>query len=537
MRRVTFCAVSLIGAISACVDDPTVTVAPGQPTAAVATAADPLSRVNRLSPSLETKVQLFKSDLGSKGYAVARGYWTLWGAEDCKYPLHAIGLCYGHNPTAPYIMAVVPQWDDEFSDQSMNHALGAFRRNMSGLYRIDPQEALVVAAELPPPGRYFGIGSNVYSREAALNTNDPIYKLPLLDNTMRGILFPVLPDPSRMLIAASIGNSTNNVVITQTTGDEWQAGQQRFFVITPDANVADSVTAALLRAGVPSSSHIFVEKVSPDLVNVGLSKSADDMFTYMRYAMPNDTVAGNEWRARLPLTVLRVRDVSGLRPANPFAIPAYDQRNWNFNENVLAEDLDSLISAVRSYWGQPAAPFFRTFSAYLFLDMIGQHCLGYPNPARGPMNCLADTQDTDYQLSQSLSLDSGHVIAMVGTLATETGNATYVSLSVNWFPQLVGLENIDDDDLSGTASGFADALQNDARLFYVYYIARDCSGLENCTQVSKKSIPTGEIIKVIQRNYIAPGYARGPDPTKVLNPVAIVLDGRNRPGASLGKLR
>ena len=537
MRRTTICAVSLIGALSACVDDPTVTVAPVQPAAALATAADPLSKVNRLSPSLENKVQLFKADLAAKGYAIARGYWTLWGAEECKYPLQSIGMCYGNNPAAPYIMAAVPLWADEFSDQRMHHALGAFKRHMSGLYRIDPQEALVVAAELPPPGRYFGIGSNVYSREAALNTNDPIYKLPLLDATMRGILFPALPDPSRALIAASIGNSINNVIVAQATGAEWQAGQQRFFVITPDANLADSVTAALLRAGVPSSSDIFVEKVSPDLVNVGLGRSADDMFTYMRYALPNDTVAGNEWRARLPLTVFRVRDVSGLRPANPFPIPAYDPRHWNFDETVLAEDLDSLISAVRSYWNQPAAPFFRTFSAYLFLDMIGQHCLGYPNPARGPMNCLADTQDTDYQISTSLSLDSGRVIAVVGTLATETGNATYVSLSINWFPELVGLENIDDDHLAGTAAGFADALQNDDRLFYVHYIARDCSGLDNCTQVSKKSIPPGEIIKVIQRNYVAPGYARGPHPTKVLNPVVIPLDGRTRPGARLGKVR
>jgi hypothetical protein len=36
-------------------------------------------------------------------------------------------------------------------------------------------------------------------------------------------------------------------------------------------------------------------------------------------------------------------------------------------------------------------------------------------------------------------------------------------------------------------------------------------------------------MKVIQRNYISPGSTAGPDPAKMLNPVAIVFDGRQRP--------
>lgn len=537
MRYTMICAVSLIGALSACVDDPTATVAPGQPSAAVSVATDPLSKLNRLSPSLENKVQLFKADLSSKGYAVERGYWRLWSADDCKFPLQSVGFCYGNNPTAPYVVAVVPQWKDEFSDMRMHHALSAFQRNMDALYRLDPREALVVAAELPPPGRYFGIQSNVFSRETEVNEDDFVYKQPVLDDLMRGILFATTPDPARMMMIASIGNSINNVVMTQQTGQQWQAGQQRFFIISPDADVADSVKAALLRAGVPSANNIFVEKVSPDVVRLGLAKSADDMMTYIRYAMPNDIAAGNEWRANLPLTVFRVRDMSELRPANPFAAQGYDQRNWNFDETVLAEDRDSLVSAVRAYWNQPTAPMVRSFSLYTGFDLIGQHCLGYPNPARGPMNCLGDTQDSDYQISPSFRLDSGQVIAVLGTLATETGNATYVSLSVNWFPELVGIRNIDDDRLVGSAARFAGALDNDARLFYVHYIARDCSGLENCTEVPRQSVPVGALIKVIQRNYVTPGFARGPDPSKLLNPVEIVLNGANRPAALLRKIR
>jgi hypothetical protein len=97
---------------------------------------------------------------------------------------------------------------------------------------------------------------------------------------------------------------------------------------------------------------------------------------------------------------------------------------------------------------------------------------------------------------------------------------------VNWFPQLVGVANIDDTDLRGTAASFGTAKSG---LFYVYYVARDCSGLAHCREISKQLVPTGGLIKFIQRNYINPGSTNGPDPNKILNPVAIVFDGRHRP--------
>jgi hypothetical protein len=275
---------------------------------------------------------------------------------------------------------------------------------------------------------------------------------------------------------------------------------------------------------------VFTEPVSPDLVRVGLGPEADDLITYIRYAMPEDEVLGEQWRQRLPLTVLRVRDTRGTVPTNPFPIPAYEERSWNYDEREnLTHDLLALVEAVRAEWGQPSAPVLPFLSAYLFLDLVGQHCLGSLGAARGPMNCLGDTQDADYQISQSLHLDDGQVIAVVGTLATETSNATYVSLSVNWFPALVGVQNISDPELRGTAAPFAGALQHEDRLFYVQYVARNCAGLHPCLEVPTKLVPVGETIKLIQRNYVAPGSQRGPEPTKLLNPVAIVLDGRTRP--------
>lgn len=508
---------------------------PVQPTdvtvpSAALTATDPLGKVHPLPADLEQKVQRFRDDLEARGYEVTRGYFTLWGAEDCKYPLTTVGFCYGNNPAAPYVFAVVPSWKDEFVDQRFHHAVLAAQRGMSATFRLDAQEALVVMAELPPPARYFSIATNVFSRKTALNPADPIYAGLGNQPLLRNILFATSPDPDRLMMLASIGNSTNNVVMERTSGSPWR--QQRFFVITPDAGAAEAMTAALLRAGVPSAAHVFADSVAPALVRVGLGRDADDLYTYVRYAMPEDSVAGEAWRETLPLTILRVRHGSGAGPARPLPVPAYDQRTANFDEAELATDLGALVNAVRARWSQPSAAVGPSISAYTVLDLVGQHCLGYPNPARGPMNCLADNQDTDYQITlPALHIDDGQVIAAVGTLSTATGNATYVSLGVNRFPALVGVANLSDADLEGSAASFQAALQHDAALFYVYYLARDCTGLDPCLEIPRKLFPIGETLKLMQRNYVNPGSARGPVPSKVLNPFAITLDGRARPSS------
>jgi hypothetical protein len=484
---------------------------------------DPMSKVNPLPEELEATVGRFRAGVEANGYETLRGYWTLWDADDCKYPLQVMGFCYGNNPAAPYAMAVVPPWRDEYVDRSFHHLLMAAQRGMSPIYRIGGREALVVVAKLPPPGRYFGLGSNVFTREVEFNPNDEIYPKVENDPLLQNILFAASPVPARRMIIGSIGNSNNMVVVNEQSGSSF--GQERAFVITPDSAMAEEMTEALLAAGIPTADHVFVEKVSPDLVRVGWGPGADDLITYMRYSMPDDSAQGRAWRQTLPLAVLRVRDPEGGAALEPYAIPDYHTKVANFDEaSELTADLLALVDAVRASHGQPDADTLPFFSASRYLDLIGQHCLGHPDPNRGPMNCLGDSQDTDYQISQSYHIDEGQVIAVVGTLGTRTGNATYVSVSVNWFPALVGVLNISDPELDGSAAPFASALAHDPGLFYVHYVARDCTGFDPCIEVPTRAVPVGGMIKMIQRNYINPGSKSGPDPTKLVNPVGIVFE-------------
>lgn len=478
--------------------------------------SDPASKVDKLPPALEQKVERFKADMEGLGYEVMQGYWTVFSVEDCAFPIKTVGNCYGNNPAAPYVLPAVPQWKDEFVDRKLHLVFGALHRNTSATYRLDEREALVILGVLPPPGAYFGIQTYVYSRQAQINTADPVYTALAPWPDVRNLLFTPTPNPDRMLAFASIGNNVNHVVVERASGAAFD--QERSFVITPDRVMEQSVTEGLLRAGVPDASHVLTEPVSSDLVRVGLGPGADDLLTVLRYAMPDDPDAAERWRERLPLAVLRVRDTRATRPTEPYPKPTYDTREAT-PEFGLADALTQLVVAVKETWEQPDAAVATFFNALSMVDLVGQHCL------QRPMNCLGDTQDTDtYRISPPLSLDGGEVIAIVGTLATATGNASYVSLGVNRSAVLTGVANLSEVELEGTAAAFSGRIEH-ADKFYVHYLARDCTGITPCLEVSEKNVPKGEAIKIIQRNYLFPGSARGADATKLLNPRAIVLDG------------
>ena len=484
---------------------------------------DPIRKLNQLPAALEQQVERLQADLEKNGYQVARGYWTLFTMADCRTAIAVAGNCYANNPAAPYILLALPPWKDEYVDPLLHNAFKEVQGGMSVTFRLDPREALVIVGLLPPPGRYFGVQTNVYSREGSLNLAHPVYQALEKTPDVRSMLFSLSPDPARVLIFASIGNSTNNVVIERQAGSAF--GQARSFISTPDAVMTRAMTAALGRVGVDASA-VFVEPVSPSLVRLGLGRSADDLMMFMRYAMPEDSLAGEQWRQRLPFAALRVRDRDTTRALEPYPTLPYEARGAD-SEATLAADRTALIAEVKALWRQPAAldtPFVNSYSR---VGLVGQLCL---RPDL-PMNCLADTQDTDtYRMSPGVSIDGGEVLAVVGTLATATRNATYVSLGVNRAAVLMGVANVSDAQLTGTATAFKAKVPSYDK-FYVYYFARDCAGLAHCLALPESVVPRGETIKFMQRSYMRPMTQRGADAPQLLNPAVIVLNGSARPSA------
>jgi hypothetical protein len=465
------------------------------------------NHVNHLPASLERKVEALTVTLQTRGYEVGRGYWKLFDVDQCKWAIQVYGNCYGNNPTAPYVLPVVPRWRDEYVDRTAHLAFGPLQRGYVGSYRLSEREALVVLAKLPPPGAYFGLQTYVFTRKGEINPEDAAYRRVSANAPeMLPLLFSTAPDESRVVVFSSIGNSINDAVIERQTSEAaWN--EERFFVITSDASMAQAVSDALGDAtGVPAE-QVFVEPVARDLVRLGPQRDADDLLTLVRYAQPTDESAGSLWREALPLAVLRVRDMAGGDADQPYDVPRYEDRSASSEQDLLPSLL-RLVKAVVEDWGATAPSCVKPFIVpYLDIDLVGQHCLARP------MNCLGDTQDTDsYRISPPFTLDPpGNTVAVVGSLATATGNATYVSLAVNRMAVLEAVMNRSQRELAGSAAAFG---VPSADKFYVVYLSRTCPpGLRApCIEVADDAVPTGEVIKLMQRNYMNPGTQRGPDP-------------------------
>jgi hypothetical protein len=456
----------------------------------------------------------------SASFDVGTGSPTLYTEAECQDTYPALSQCMGNNPAAPYILPVVPSWPDEFSDPALENAFGETSPGHSATFRLDPREAVVFFGTMPPAGRYLSLQTYVATREGTFDTSSPSYQaVATVDPKFLDVLFLTVPaNPSRVESFSSIGNAINDVDIEQQSGTSF--GTQKFFIITPDAGMETAVRDALHQSGV-SDADIFTEPVSYPDMRLGLDASADDFLGVMRYALPDDASAGDDWRDTLPLSVVRVRErPSSTRAAQPYPTSVYEARSAT-PEAQYSSDLDGLVAAVCDRWGgcdQPApigdlqAP---------PLNQIGPTC------RQVGMNCLGDGQDSPYYYSGQLPLDDGEVYAVVDTLGTQTGNATYVSLGINDTSRLLGVASVDDPTLEGTAMPYSSTV-DDADKFFVYYVTRDCDGLEdltngNCVSITTDMVPTGAATTLSLREYIRPGTARGADSAQLLQPLVVKL--------------
>jgi hypothetical protein len=518
----------------------------GHPTPS--TAQSVLSQ-NKVPGTVESTARRLMNSLRHQGYEVARGYLKLYTMDDCPRSYAVMRTCFGNNPAAPYVLPVVPPWPEEWVDPATIGAFGDTADGYNGSYRLDPREAIVILGVLPPPAAYFGIQTYLFTRPAMVNENSTQYKaLAMNAPYMLETFFGRVPgNQARLQLMANISDSNNNVVMANRSGVAWD--QLRYFVITPDQAMDRAMRAAFAAVGV-ADEFIFTERIPSALgthpslaLKLGLDPDADDFFTAIRYAMPQDGgsagTPSDRWRRRLPLVVLRIRAAGPVpEPYPPLALAA--RTPTTPPEISLKADLSTLVKAVCRRWDQPCdvsdaelaqrAPEFLNMQVFPFL-VTGPECLPIG------MNCLAPTEDTTYFLSGKLPLDDQTVYAVVGAVGTLTDNATYVGLGLNSSLYKLAFDNLSDEDLSGTAADY-EAVPNHDR-FFVQYFARDCSALEELTGNSHcysigdslprcmdKSDLTCEMLVLSLRGYIRPTTERGTSPQFALSPRFLKLDRR-----------
>lgn len=502
---------------------------------------------NKVPLSIEEDAQRLIADLTSQGFEVKQGYFKLYTQDDCSYSYETMNSCYGNNPAAPYIMFAVPPWPEEFVDPATKLAFGKVAKGYNGSFHFDPREAIVIIGLMPPPAAYFGLQTYLFTREGTFDTTSLTYQFIATHfPAMLGTFFTQVPmNTDRIQLVASLSNNNNDIVVQQQSGAAFD--QTRYFIITPDQFMDTAVRTSLNKIAVESS-HVFTEPIPsvPDnlaAVKIGLDEHADELIWVMRYAMPLDGggsgTPSETWKKDLPLIVLRVRDTKQGRAAQPYG-PVVLEPRTAVNESWLQYDFANLVAAVNSKWVQPCSKADcsdQGTTSFIDLQSSPVNLVG-PKCMEIGMNCLGDTQDTTYQGTPNLSLDDGQIYAVVGTLGTETGNATYVGLSVNESLMVKGIANINSDQLKNTAMSYAGQVNN-ADKFYVYYFTRDCSDLEtftegNCFSISETMIQpcsnpasqTCDYLKLVQREYIATGTRRGPDSTLTLLPKLLKLKRR-----------
>lgn len=517
---------------------------------------------NKVPGQVESTARRLTHQLDKQGYEVLRGYFKLYTTDDCDLSYQVLHTCLGNNPAAPYVFPVVPPWPDhrgpgEWVDPA---TIGAFGKTADGYnvsYRLDPHEALVILAQMPPPADYFGIQTYLFTRAGELCTKSPQYSI---INSKVSYLLPVFfslvpnePDSApRVEIMADLSDATNNVVITNQSLRVWD--QLRHFILTPSPTMDHAVRDAFKKIGI-AGQDIFTEKIPgylvpeldapecpyADTLRFGLGQQADDFVTAIRYAMPVDAAAADRWRKRLPLVVLRIRNLAADDQA--YQWDGFEQRRPSQQPETWYNDppqeyLDTLTQDVCNSWNKPGTP--QDCSQWKALwNMQRDLFLTGPDCVSAWMNCLAPGEDATYLMSGRLPLDSEHFYAVVGPLSTATDNATYVGMGLNSSLRQLAFGNISDEKLAGSATGYSNAVPSDK--FFVQYFARDCDGLAaqlpagatlHCYSIKDKlpycdpADPKCDLLALTLRGYIRPGTQRATDENSVLNSRLILL---NRP--------
>lgn len=478
---------------------------------------------NNVPSAIRSQVTALRRNLEAQGYQVSQGYFSLYTDQDSDFSFQIMGSAYGNNPAAPYVIYAIPPWSDEYRDPADQYALGPTPEGYTSVYRLDPREAIVIFGLMPPEAKYFGFQSYLFTREGTFDKTSEQYTFFSNYPDQLGYFFTTVPqNPARMQLFGSISNSNNNAVIENQSGSVWD--QERYFISTPDQYMNSEIRKALAGISVDEKD-IFTEPIPP-LVKLGLDEHADDMVNIIRYAEPLDGGGSgsfsNKWRTDLPLVILRVRDVRSDRQAQPYGPVVLDTRTAN-DESWLKADFDNLTNQVCARWGQAGtAPVSNFFSVQVPpISMVG------PISIPVGMNCQGDTQDTSYYGSGNLPIDNGEIYAMIGALATEDGNASYVGIAAMDSLMFKAFANVSDTALKGSAASYSSTVNNSDK-FYVYYFSRNLMGLNaltngNTLTVTTDMVPLGESLALAQRNYLRPGTLRGPDPQYLLTPRFIKL--------------
>lgn len=455
--------------------------------------------------------------LGKSGYRVSQGASTVIDSAACRKIVAEIPV----DGTA-----IDPQYARFFTTKGPKGAAS----NM--LYRLTDAEAAVMIVTLPPQAAYWGFQSYVFTRNALSYPRES------------DVRHTVSPDPSRYELLASLGNAVNNRVMIGRLGAVWGQGTV-VYITTSNRQLADSLIQDARSHGLDAN-RIFVEPVGANVMT-GATAAADDMISLIRYDLPKDAKAGQDWRKNIKNNVMAFRVAASLdTPVARYPTPGYAAKTSSTEDQYTAP-LDELATLLHDWLEtKEGSPILASdMNASVRFDetgaltgLVGALCI-----EKG-QNCLVDTQDADSsRLGFIGKVNDAQTVFVAGVNHAATGNADDLSLtaySMTDYTGVVGASQsnpasvgFDNGALTGSAErtltelGLYDQasepLRKDLPLLYVARLSRDCP--KTATFCLGLNAMVGahfhDFLAVVQRAYLKPGTTAGANPDALLTPKII----------------
>jgi len=439
---------------------------------------DPVDK--HTDPPLST-IEAFTEAVEKDGNTVAEGFLTFANYEGCCDPDIT---CFGNNPDTPYGTYAIPRIHGEEPVDDVFTTWGELEDpTQTRTYRLREDEALVFIGQTPPAARYLSIRSY----------------LPLRPE----------PDGSLKTVLASLGPSLNNLVIADRSSAEEMWDQPLVVVTTADASVERRMHELLEEAGFDADS-IHDDRITHEVVNMGLDADADTFFMLWRVAMDDDPAAGQAFRDNPEGAVFRVTPKEERPAQEPHPWPDLLPLGTGSGEEAWQDAADALEAAIVAAYPESAP-----------IILAGQ-TVEYPRTLEcieEEDGCKTDLRDRYSALAPYFSLDLDTDFAVVfGVNHARTGKAMYANFALIDEAHQFGFAGVNSDEMVGSARHYLpdEPLVDD---LYAYMVTRDCSGrAEPCIEVPTTcpGVPIGDQMRLTFRAYLEPATGAAPLPAELV---------------------
>ena len=387
--------------------------------------------------------------------------------------------CFGNNPATPYGTHVVPTLPDEAPSEDVLQPWGTLPDPaLTRSVRLRHDEALVYIGRVPPESAYFSVRS---------------YQLAATDE--EGEVVPTI---------GSLGEPLNHLSIAAERGvdpsEVW--GTPLVVITSADRAVENRLRARLEEAGFDPA-HIHADRMTYEVLHMGLDAEADLYGVVWRVALPTDEAAGEAYRDDHGGVVLRVTPRAPRELVAPHPRPSFQRLGAGTDEEAWTEALDALQAAILAAYPDAASlvdtakPSFQPT-----LDCLAR------------ARCAGDIRDRMARVVHDFILEDDAFVVAFGVNHQRTGKASYSNVAVVEEVHGLGLAGFSSADMPGSARAFLpdEPLVDD---LFVWMVRRDCSGQTvPCVEVPTgcPGVDPGGRMRVTFRAYLDPSSGVAPAP-------------------------